>query len=153
MYSCLDCKTVSEFVSWYGTSHTWTFLLKVCEGSVESGGIAATPTLKDFRNEVALVHVVRWLHLICTSLDCYMWLFGEGQVRPSLLLGNEAVDSMSKARYSTLTAPKCLHIQSGQCCTKKSGQSALCATEIKCLKFCKSQIQEMIKICQYSNNQ
>ncbi|XP_021932903.1 DNA-dependent protein kinase catalytic subunit-like isoform X3 [Zootermopsis nevadensis] len=93
-----DCRSGSEFVTWYVTSHTWMSLLKVCEGSVESGGIAVTPTLKDFRNEVALAHVVRWLHMILTSLDCYIWLFGEGLVRPSLLLKTESLGNMSKAR-------------------------------------------------------
>jgi hypothetical protein len=102
MHCYLDCESGSEFVSWYATSRTWTSLLKVCEGSNESGGIAVTPTLKDFRTEVALVHVVRWLHMILTSLDCYIWLFGEGLVRPSLLLRTEGLDSMNKARYSIL---------------------------------------------------
>jgi hypothetical protein len=102
MHFCLDCKCGSEFVSWYATAHTWTSLLKVCEGSVESGGVAVTPTLKDFKHEAALVRVVSWLHMILTSLDCYVWLFSEGLVRPSLLLETEGSDNMSKARYSTL---------------------------------------------------
>lgn len=119
MNSCLDCRSGSEFVTWYVTTHTWMSLLKVCEGSVESGGIAVTPTLKDFRNEVALAHVVRWLHMILTSLDCYIWLFGEGLVRPSLLLKTESLGNMSKARYNKcINYTQMFDIQSGECYKK-----------------------------------
>ena len=101
MLTCLDCKTGSQFVSWYAATHTWTSLVKICEGSKGSGGIAYTPTLKHFRNEVSLVHVVRWLRMLVTSLECYVWLFNKGQVKPSVLLGTDLCN-MNEARYSTM---------------------------------------------------
>jgi len=102
MLFCVDCKTGSQFVRWYADTHSWTSLVKICEGSKESGGIAYTPTLKHFRNEVSLVHVVRWLRMLLTSLECYVWLFNDkGQVKPSVLLGTD-LSNMSEARYSTM---------------------------------------------------
>jgi hypothetical protein len=71
----------------------------MCEGSKESGGITLTPTLKHLRKEAALVYVVNWLHMVLTSLDCYVWLFGEGLVRPSVLFGTEDLDNTNEARY------------------------------------------------------
>jgi len=119
MHSCSDCNSGSEFVNWYATTHSWTSLLKVCEGSKESGGIACSPTLKPSRSESALVHVVHWLHMILTSLDCYVWLFGDGLVKPSVLLGTKGLGIISEARYRTLwIAAKC-HIESGKCYTEK----------------------------------
>lgn len=87
-------------MSWYAATHSWTSLIRICEGSKESGGISITPTLKHLRNEVALVYLVRWLRMVLTSLDCYVWLFGEDLVKPSVLLGTEGLDSTSEARYS-----------------------------------------------------
>jgi hypothetical protein len=89
-------------VSWYAATHSWTSLVKICEGSKESGGIAHTPTLEHFRNEVSLVHVVRWLHVLLASLECYVWLFEDKcLVKPSVLWGTD-LGNMSEARYSTM---------------------------------------------------
>lgn len=101
--SCLDCKSGSEFVSWYAATHSWTSLIRICEGSKESGGITLTPTLQHLRNEAALVFVVHWLRMVLTSLDCYVWLFGEELVKPFVLLGTEGLGNASEARYSTQT--------------------------------------------------
>jgi hypothetical protein len=89
-------------VSWYAAAHSWTSLIRICEGSKESGGITLTPTLKHLKNEMALVYVVRWLHMVLTSIDCYVWLFNEELVRPSVLLGTEGLGNTREARYSTL---------------------------------------------------
>lgn len=102
MHSCLDCKTGSQFVSLYAATHSWTSMVKICEGSKETGGIAQTPTLMNFRNEVSFVYVVRWLRMLLTSLECYVWLFGaKVLVKPSVLLGSDQAN-MSEARYSTI---------------------------------------------------
>lgn len=90
-------------MSWYAATHSWTTIIGICEGSKESGGITLTPTLKHLKNEAALVYVVRWLHMVLTSLDCYIWLFGEKLARPSVLLGTESMGNTTEARYSTLT--------------------------------------------------
>lgn len=109
MLFCLDCKTGSQFVSRYAATHSWTSLVKICEGSKESGGIAYTPTLKHFRNEVSLVHVVRWLRMLLTSLECYVWLFNDkSEVKPSVLLGTD-LGNMSEARYSTMNCTRMSH--------------------------------------------
>lgn len=88
-------------MSWYADTHSWTSLIRICEGGKESGGITVTPTLKHLRNEVALVCVVRWLRMVLTSLDCYVWVFGEQLVKPSVLLGTKGLNNTSEARYST----------------------------------------------------
>jgi hypothetical protein len=107
MLSYLDCKTGSQFVSWYAATHTWASLVKICEGSKESGGIAYTPTLKHFRNEVSLVHVVRWLRMLLTSLECYVWLFNDKDlVKPSVLTDR---GNLNGARYSTMNCTRMSH--------------------------------------------
>lgn len=66
-------------VAFFRDAQTNRSILELCEGNHNGTGIAARPDLKHIgkAQQTPLLLIYSWLESLLTSLDCYVWIFGD----------------------------------------------------------------------------